>query len=145
MQRYAEQLQIYSRYSEADLDAIPPFPSDHASRTHGVITTPMQKMGNTPSSSLSAGFLSANSNDIARDDPVVAPHRTSSESGIDAEEEGGETDDEPTIRGPSSADSETQSLCTVGSEDVYSEAEDDRHRCRTPENSNSTTRSSLFL
>lgn len=61
-------------------------------------------------------------------------HQASLENGIETEEEGGETDDEPTIRGPSSADSETQSLCTIGSEDVYSEAEDDRPQCQTPEN-----------
>jgi hypothetical protein len=55
-------------------------------------------------------------------------------SGIETEEEGGETDDEPTIRAHSSAGSETQSLSTAES-DVYSEdeaEEDERDGC-TPE------------
>lgn len=53
-------------------------------------------------------------------------HRESTiESSADTEEEGGETDDEPTIRGHSSASSETQSLCTIESEDAYSEREPD--------------------
>ena len=61
---------------------------------------------------------------------------SSAESGAETEEEGGETDDEPTIRAHSSAGSETQSLCTVESEDAYSEREpedEDEREGRTPE------------
>ncbi|GJJ07576.1 hypothetical protein Clacol_001779 [Clathrus columnatus] len=128
MQRYAEQLQIYSRNTEAGLDTNQPSSSGHrSSRNCDIITTPMQKMGESMGVRLSVASLPSVSTNARRDSLISNSH-------VETEEEGGETDDEPTIRGPSSADSETQSLCTIGSEDVYSEAEDDRHGYTTLEN-----------
>ena len=75
--------------------------------------------------------------DFTQEEEVSERHRRESsiESGAETEEEGGETDDEPTIRAHSSAGSETQSLCTVESEDAYSEREpdDDESDGHTPE------------
>jgi len=159
MQRYAEQLQIYSRNTEGGLKNIQDIshPCTQSRSPQDMIATSMRRMGAADAygGRLPGEPMTEEENIRETYSGVVGYHTAlrgkaaeargdlgvlersaseSTESVIETEEEGGETDDEPTIRGHSSAGSETQSLCTVES-DAYSEdeAEEDERDDRTPE------------
>ncbi|KAF8529152.1 cyclin-domain-containing protein [Hysterangium stoloniferum] len=142
MQRYAEQLQIYSRNTEAGLENIQDslYPCTQSRSPQDMIATSMQRMGAADAYGGRLPGEPMTDEENIRETysgvlGVLAPSASEpTESGIETEEEGGETDDEPTIRGHSSAGSETQSLCTAES-DAYSEdeTEEDERDGRTPE------------
>lgn len=165
MQRYAEQLQIYSQNSDAGLKDVsgrdqPPLQSQ---APRDLIASSMRRMGaadayggRLPGAPMTeeetiretysgvVGYHKAMelekkkmAEDFSQEEETAECHcrESSIESGTETEEEGGETDDEPTIRAHSSAGSETQSLCTIESEDAFSEREpdDDESDGHTPE------------
>jgi len=165
MQRYAEQLQIYSRNETGLGDGV----SDGAQSSlqsqtpRDIIANSMRRMGaadayggRLPGEPMTeaemiretysgvVGYHKAMeiekkkmAEDSAQEEEFAERRRRESsiESGAETEEDGTETDDEPTIRAHSSAGSETQSLCTVESEDACSEREpdDDESDGHTPE------------
>ncbi|KIJ56831.1 hypothetical protein M422DRAFT_22967 [Sphaerobolus stellatus SS14] len=155
MQRYAEQLQIYAQNTEAGID-IMPTPSQTQS-PQDMIATSMRRMGaadayggRLPGEPMSEGdaIRETYSGVVGYHNALEMERRASEtngitthseiaarKNGVEAEEEDGtETDDEPTIRGHSSAGSETQSLCTVDSEDRYPEPDSEHESgSRTPE------------
>ena len=154
LQRYAEQLQIYSRNSETGVDGVSlqDQPLFQSQTPRDLIANSMRRMGaadayggRLPGEPMTeaetiretysgvVGYHNAMElekktagNNFSQEE-VAERHRREStiESEAETEEDGGETDDEPTIRGHSSAGSETQSLCTIESEDAYSEREPD--------------------
>lgn len=159
MQRYAEQLQIYAHNTKAGVDTIPNS-QFHTQTPQDMIATSMRRMGamdpyggQLPGEPMSegdavretysgvVGYHNAleterKAKEATTNGTTPNSHTTpaATENGVETEEEDGETDDEPTIRGHSSNCSETQSLCTVESEDAYSEVEaDDEAESRTPE------------
>ncbi|KAF8591552.1 cyclin-domain-containing protein [Ramaria rubella] len=155
MQRYAEQLQIYSRNSESGLEGLsdrPQLPSQ-SQTPRDLIATSMRRMGaadayggRLPGAPMTeaetiretySGVIGyhnameqekkAGKNPACHDEMERRGRESSVESSAETEEDGGETDDEPTIRAHSSAGSETHSLCTIESEDAYSEREQDEN------------------
>ncbi|KAF8528687.1 cyclin-domain-containing protein [Gautieria morchelliformis] len=162
MQRYAEQLQIYARKSETGLESVSgrKQPPSQSQSPRDLIASSMRRMGaadayggRLPGEPMTeaetiretysgvVGYHKAMvlenkaTEDVEEEVTQHHSRESSIESGAETEEEGGETDDEPTIRAHSSAGSETQSLCTNESEDTYSEREpdEDERDGRTPE------------
>jgi len=133
-QRYAKQLQVYAQNTDAGLEPKAPHSQSVAQSPCDLIATSTRSMdapNQYPSNNsmseqdaISHSYSGVNGSS-GRENKRHAQPPEPTENGVETEEEDGETDDEPTIRGHSSAGSETQSLCTTESEEAYSEEEGD--------------------
>lgn len=131
-QRYAKQLQVYAQNTDAGLEPKAPHSQSVAKSPCDLIATsirsvdaPNQSPSNSSMSEQDAISHSHSGVNSGREAKRYAQPPEPTENGVETEEEDGETDDEPTIRGHSSAGSETQSLCATESEEAYSEEEGD--------------------